>query len=181
MERLTIPTYVTHMTNSTRTESARPDPQKVLRAIDKRNFATLSTTSPADRPHGAGVLYEAVGTTLYVNTLRTSRKARNIAANPHVAVNIPIRRAPVGPPSTVQFQGTAEVLPPDHPNIVTLAAGGQLRSITKHGELENIDGCFLRITPNRKLITYGLGMSLYRLIRDPLKAGGETDLNDLER
>lgn len=189
MERLTHLTYLARMIDSTHTQtvsappsqSARPDPRKVLRAIDKRSFATLSTASAADRPHGAGVLYEAIGTTLYVNTLRTSRKARNIVANPHVAVNIPIRRLPVGgPPSTVQFQGTAEVLAVDHPDIVSLAASGQLKSITSHGELENPDGCFLRITPNRKLITYGLGMSLYRLIRDPLNAGGEVDLTDLE-
>lgn len=188
MERLINPAYVAHMIDSTHTEtvsaspnlSVRPDAEKVIRAINKRSFATLSTTSAADRPHGAGVIYEAVGSNLYVNTLRTSRKARNIAANPHVGVVIPIRRVPVGgPPSTVQFQGTAEVLAPDHREIVSLVAEGRLKSITGHGELENPDGCFLRITPNRKLITYGLGMSLYRLIRDPLNAGGEVDLNDL--
>lgn len=189
MERLTHLTYVADMIDSSHTQtvsvpasvSARPDPEKVIRAIGKRSFAVLSTTSAADRPHGAGVLYEAVGTTLYINTLRTSRKARNIAANPHVGVVIPIRRVPTGgPPSTVQFQGTAELLAPDHPDIVSLAASGQIKSITKHGELDNPDGAFLRIKPNRKLITYGLGMSLYRLIRDPLNAGGQVDLNELE-
>ena len=77
--------------------------------------STLSTTSPAERSHVACVLYEAIGTTLYVNTLRTSRNARNAAANPHVAVAILIRRLPMGPPSTVQFQGTAEVLDVDGP------------------------------------------------------------------
>lgn len=184
MDRLVCIPYLARMTQLTDSkqvsaaprQSARPNPAKVLRAIRKRSFATLSTTSQADRPHAAGVLYEAVGTTLYVNTLRTSRKARNVASNPHVAVCIPIRRLPVGPPSTVQFQGTAEVLDLDDPDVISLVEAGQLKSITGHGELDEPDGCFLRITPNRKLITYGLGMSLPSLIRDPLNAGGSIEL-----
>ena len=160
-------------------EAANPEPVKVLKAIKKRSFATLSTTSPAERPHVAGVLYEAVGTTLYVNTLRTSRKARNVAANPHVAVAIPIRRLPVGPPSTVQFQGTSEVLDVDDPEIRALIDAGHLKSITSHDELDIPDNCFLRISPGRKLFTYGLGMSLLSLIRDPLSAGGSVNLDEL--
>ena len=101
-------------------QAANPEPTKVLKAIAKRSFATLSTTSPAHRPHVAGVLYEAVGTTMYVNTLGISRKARNVAANPQVAVAIPIRRLPAGPPSTVHFQGTADVLDVDDPEIRAL-------------------------------------------------------------
>jgi len=188
MDRLTTIAYVADMKQPTHTqqpstapsESHRPDPDNVMRAIRKRSFATLSTTSSADRPHGAGVLYEAVGTTLYVNTRRQSRKARNVAANPHVAVCIPIRRVPLGPPSTVQFQGTAEVLDLDDPDVVSLVDAGRLKSITGHGELDEPGGCFLRITPHRRLITYGLGMSLYALIRDPLNAGGSVDMNELE-
>lgn len=160
-------------------EAAGPELAKVLKAIEKRSFATLSTTSSAKRPHVAGVLYEAVGTTLYVNTLGTSRKARNIAANPRVAIAIPIRRLPVGPPSTVQFQGTAEVLDVDGPEIRALIEAGRLKTITSHGELDIPDSCFLRIAPGRRLITYGLGMSLLSLIRDPLNAGGTLDLDEL--
>jgi Pyridoxamine 5'-phosphate oxidase len=35
-----------------------------------------------------------------------------------------------------------------------------------------VDGCFLRITPAGVLHTYGLGLPLRRLVRDPLNAGG---------
>jgi hypothetical protein len=159
----------------------------VLAAITKRSFATLSTASAANRAHVAGILYaavvdqtndEAAGFALYVNTLRSSRKARNIAGNLHVGVCIPIRRLPVGPPSSVQFQGAAEVLDKDDPRIAELLDGGHLRSITSHGELDLPDGCFIRITPGRKLITYGLGMPLHRLIRDPLHAGGSVTLDE---
>lgn len=153
----------------------RPDPTRVHRAIEKRAFATLATTSPAGRPHVAGVLFETVDNVLYVNTLLTSRKARNVLANPHVAVVVPIRRLPIGPPSTVQFQAGASVLDPDDPQIRHLVAGGHLKSITSHGELDIADGCFLRIPLPERLITYGLGMPIRRLIADPLSGGGVVD------
>lgn len=161
---------------TTTTYMARPDPEAVVRAIRRRSFCTLATVSAKNRPHAAGVLYESVGTTLYVNTLRTSRKARNVAANPDVAVCIPVRRLPVGPPSSVQFQAHAAIADNDDPEIARLLGGGHLRSITGHGELDNPDGCFLRITPTGRVNTYGLGMSLRQLLRDPLGAGGSVEL-----
>jgi Pyridoxamine 5'-phosphate oxidase len=154
-----------------------PDLGQVVRAIAKRSFCMLATTSPRGRPHVAGVLYQAIGTTLYINMSRDGRKAHNIADNPYVAVSIPIRRLPVGgPPSTVQFQGWAEILGFDHPDIVRMVGAGELRRLTRHGELDYSDGCFVRVTPLRRITTYGLGMSLLKLIRDPLHAGGSVDL-----
>jgi general stress protein 26 len=154
-----------------------PDLDQVVKAIAKRSFCMLATVSPSGRPHVAGVLYQAIGTTLYVNMSRDGRKARNVADNPYVAVSIPIRRLPVGgPPSTVQFQGRAEILGFDDPDIVRMVGAGELKNITSHGELDHPDGCFVRITPLRRLTTYGLGMSLLKLIRDPLHAGGTVEL-----
>lgn len=154
----------------------RPDPAQVRKAIDQRSFATLATTSPAGRPHVAGVLYEAAGDAIYVSTMRSSRKARNIEANPNVALVVPIRRLPVGPPSTVQFQSTAELLDRDGPEIRALVEAGELDSITGHGELELEGGCFLRVGLPRRLVTYGLGLPLRTLISDPLSAGGVVEL-----
>jgi hypothetical protein len=144
------------------------------RAITRRTYCTLATGS--SRPHVAGVIYAAVDGDLYISTLRDSRKARNIAANPRVAVTVPVRRLPIGPPATVQFQGSAEVLAVDDPEVVRLAAAGRLKPITGHGELDLPDGCVLRIRPGRRLVTYGLGMSLLRLLRDPLNAAGSVEL-----
>jgi general stress protein 26 len=141
-----------------------------------RGYAILATVSGAQRPHSAGILYQAVGTTLYVNTHRQSRKARNVAANPHIGLTIPGRRLPVGPPSAVQFQGTAEVLALDDPQVTRLVQGGELKKITSHGELDDPGHCFLRITPDRKVHTYGLGMSLWQLLKNPLGAAGQLRL-----
>lgn len=161
---------------SEKKDQIHPQPERVAKAIDRRSFCTLATVSPTNRPHAAGVLYETIGTTLYAHTSRTSKKARNIAANPHVGVCIPIRRLPVGPPSSVQFQAEAEVLAMDDPHIVELLESGRLKSITGHGELDLPEGCFLRITPARRINTYGLGMSLRQLLRNPLHAGGSVEL-----
>ncbi|CAA9380756.1 MAG: hypothetical protein AVDCRST_MAG66-258, partial [uncultured Pseudonocardia sp.] len=114
--------------------------------------------------------------TLYVHTHRTSRKARNVATSGRGFVCIPVRRLPVGPPSSIQFEATVEVLEADDPSVVALVADGSVKPITSHGELDDPDGCFLRITPTGTLHTFGLGMSLRRLMRDPLHAAGRVSL-----
>ena len=152
------------------------DARAVLETIGKRSFATVATTSPEGWPHAAGVLYAMSGDALYVSTMRSSRKARNILANPKVAVSVPVRRAPVGPPSNISFQTTARVLDLDDPELRAAAASGDLRSVTGHGELELPGGVFLRIALPRKVVTYGLGMSLLSLMRDPMHAAGVAHL-----
>ena len=150
--------------------------QDVIRALDRRSFCMLASVSAANRPHVAGVLYAAVDATLYVSTSLASRKARNIADNPHVGVCVPIRRLPIGPPSSLQFQATAAVLALDDPEVLRLVDAGKLKAITGHGELELPGGCFLRITPGRRITTYGLGMSIRQLLKDPLGAAGTVEL-----
>jgi general stress protein 26 len=135
------------------------------------DFAVLSTVSPAGHPHAAGVSYCAIDERLYVNTHRTSRKARNVAADARVGVVIPVRRLPVGPPFNVQFQGTATLLAQDDPEITTLLAHNELSKIVSHGELDEPDGCFLRIEPTRRVHTYGIGVSIMAIARDPLHNG----------
>ncbi|ASR34575.1 hypothetical protein BAY61_05770 [Prauserella marina] len=160
----------------------RPSLELVERLVARRSFCTLATTSRAGHAHAAGMLYQAVARDeanpqiLYLNTTLTSRKARNIAANPHVAVNIPVRRLPVGPPAAIQFQGVADLLGQDDPGLLRLVESGKLSSITSHGELDKPDGGFIRITPVRRLNTYGIGMSLPRFLRDPLHAAGTVEL-----
>lgn len=150
--------------------------QDVLEAIGKRSFATLATTSPEGWPHAAGVLYALSGGHLYVSTMRDSRKARNVAQEPRVAVTVPVRRAPVGPPSTIIFQTEARVLALDDPELRSAADAEELKAVTSHGELELPGGCFLQIALPRRVVTYGLGMSLLSLIRDPGHAAGVAHL-----
>jgi pyridoxamine 5'-phosphate oxidase-like protein len=152
-------------------------PEPILRLIAKRSFATIATTSSRGRAHVAGIAYDLVGRSLYASTDLTSRKARNIAANPGVALVIPVRRLPIGLPATIQFQSTAQIVARDDPHLRTLAAAGKLSSITGHGELDRAGGCFIHIGLPDRLLTYALGMSLYQLIRHPLDAAGTTLLD----
>jgi general stress protein 26 len=144
-------------------------------ALAENWFGMLATTSTENRPHVAGVLYALVGRDLYVNTDETSRKARNIADTGRAAVCIPINVAPDVPPLTASFQGTAELLPNDHPEIAELVASGRLAAITSHGELDRSGTCFVRITPGRQVATYGIGVSEEDMAADPLSAFGSVE------
>lgn len=156
----------------------RPEPSRIMKAISKRSTCMLGTVSSAGRPHVATVTYELVDDRLYVSTIASSRKARNVAAHPHVAVVIPVRRLPLGaPPSTIQFQATATLLAPDDREITTLAGDRRIDAVTGHGELDLPDGCFIRIHLPGRLRTYGLGMSLVELARHPLDGAGEVTLS----
>jgi general stress protein 26 len=144
--------------------------RQIRRAIRRRSYCTLATASSANRPLVAGVLYVAVDGLLYVSSLRTSVKVRNITSNDRVALCIPVRRFPVGPPFSIHLQGRADILDVDDAEIVERYRTGQLKRITSHGELTDPDACVIKITPTAKVATYGLGLSLREILRDPLHA-----------
>jgi general stress protein 26 len=150
-------------------------PDGVRRAIAKHSFCTLATSS-GNRPHVVGVLYAPVDGALYVSTLQSSKKAQNIRDNPRVAVCIPVRRYPMAPPFLVQFRATAELLGNQDPTVVHLVRARRLKKITGHGELDDPENCFVRIVPDRTVHTYGIGVPLRTLLRDPLHASRTFDL-----
>ncbi len=164
----------THAPITPAADSFTDDPahaRRILRTIAKRSFMTLATVSPAGRPHSAGVVYDAVGTSLWFHTMTTSRKARNIASNPYVGVTIPFRRLPAGPPFTIHFQAEAELVALDDPAVTSLIAGGELEAISGHGALEMSDAAFVRVVPTGAIHSYGPGARAIDLIRDPLNHG----------
>ena len=138
----------------------------VERAMAKHSFCVLATSSAANRPHAVGILYAAVGFDLYLLIGDDTVKARNIRANPRVAISIPVRTFPFAPPMAVQYQGSAELLPVDHPEIVPLLQAGRLKKITGMGALQTPGVVFVRVRPGRRITSYGLGMSVFSLLRD---------------
>lgn len=144
----------------------------VADAVARNAFCTVATSSADNRPHVAGVLYALVGRDLFVNTDATSRKARNVAENERVAVCVPVAADAGGPPFTASMQGTAAILSNTDPEIVRLVADGRLAAVTSHGELDRPGTCFLKITPGRRVATYGIGISEEELAADPLSAFG---------
>lgn len=149
----------------------------VRRALRGRSYCTIATASIAHRPHVSGVLYALVDQHFFVTTLTTSVKARNIRENARVAVCIPVRRYPVGPPFSIQFQGTAELLGVTDSVVTRALARGALKRITSHGELDHPDTCFVRIACPRRMAVYGLGAGLADLLRDPIAASYSIDVS----
>jgi hypothetical protein len=82
-----------------------------------------------------------------------------------------VRRLPVGPPFTVQFQTTAELVEVDDPLVRRLLDAGDLKNVTSHGELDLPDAVFIRMRMPRRVATYGIGVPLLSIIRHPLEGG----------
>jgi Pyridoxamine 5'-phosphate oxidase len=181
MYAMIVALFTTHMNNKHQYNTPLTQ-GLIFRLLAKRSFCTLATAktvsaSIAPQPHVAGVVYAFVDGVLYISTKRTSRKARNLSDNPNVFVCIPVRRMPLGaPPSTIQYASTATILSSRDPLIKQLSDAGKINAITSHHELEMPGGCFVRVEVPRTYLTYGLGMSLKVLARDPLNAGGRFDL-----
>ena len=142
----------------------------VRRELERRSFCTIATTSSAQYPHVAGVLYALVGDDLYVTMHDDSVKARNLAVNPRVAICVPIRKIPFGPPFAIQFQGMATMLSVSAPEIVALLKTDALKKIVASIDLDDPRNCFVCISPTRRITSYGIGVPLLQVIRDPVSA-----------
>lgn len=153
-----------------------PSPQRVWRSIERRSFCTLATSSAGNEPHVAGVLYAVADRVLYLTTQTRSRKGRNLRKNARVAVCIPVRAYPLGPPFCVQFRGTAELFSPKDPKMSALLGDRRLKGITSHGELDDPDTWFVRVVPDRRISTYGIGVPLRALLRDPISGSRTVDM-----
>ena len=162
------------MTNHTAEKTTDRQARLIATALRKKTFATLATVSPKGRSHSAGVVYDFVDGALWIHTVRDSRKGRNIAHNRHVGVSVPFRRLPVGPPYTVHCQGVAELVSLDDPVAVGHHEAGRLRSISGHGAMEMKGACFVRIDPTGTIHSFGPGVPILDLIRNPLEAGGRS-------
>lgn len=89
---------------------------------------------------------------------------------------IPVRRYPFGPPFCVQFRGTAELLRPEDPGLAPLLRDRRLKPITSHGQLDDPDSWFVRLVPDRRISTYGIGVPLRTLLRDPINGSRTIDV-----
>jgi hypothetical protein len=158
------------------------DYPRVLRTLRRQHFAVLSTSDTANHPASAGVTYglTQTGNAMYVMTRRHLLKARNIAANPHVSLVVPIKRRllwPV-PPATIQLRGRAHIL--DWTDLGGRDVFSRFllgRLITSSYEKLHSEGerriCFLRIDLDPAINTYMVGTSLWR-IHASMKSGTAT-------
>lgn len=170
------------MTNTTSLSTTTPEPpdhpiggvqhtRRVASVLASKSFATLATVSESGFPHSAGVVYVWVEGSMWIHTMRSSRKGRNIAHEPRVAITVPYRRLPAGPPFTLHFQARAVLVAMDDPTVRSLLDAGRLKHIAGHGALDEPDGVFVRVTPTATIHSYGPGARTLDLIRNPLHSG----------
>jgi hypothetical protein len=154
-----------------RTVAVAPTTDQIWRALAKASFAVVSYVTPTGQPRSSGVVYTTLDQRLYVVVAVDSWKARHIAASGRVAVTVPVRRGglmsllfPI-PPATISFPATAVVHSPDSPEgerVVT-----QLAHLLPPERRHDIR--IIEISPERRFVTYGVGVPLLRM-RNPALA-----------
>jgi general stress protein 26 len=157
--------------------------KRVLRELSAHNFAILSTVDQHGQPDSAGVTYgvsaRGGAVALYVMTRRHLKKARNIAHNPRVSLVVPLQRRVFRfvPPATIQLRGRAEILDwteVDGTNVFrSFWMGRQILSAYEKSRRKGETGvCFLKITLDPVIRTYGVGHSIWSLRRHMEAAAG---------
>lgn len=143
---------------------------RTRRELAKASFATIATASDRHRPHAVGNRYALIDDQLYIVVHEHSVKVLNICQNPHVAISVPVRKVPFFPPYAIQFQGTAGILPLDNPVIARLIEANAFKRISTRKDLAKPGKVVIRITPGKRLSTYGFGFSPLQIARDPQSA-----------
>lgn len=148
----------------------------VLKELKRRSFGVLSTVTRDNRSHSAGVFYSvspyARPLEIYLMTRTKLKKARNIMNNPNVSFVVPLRRRLLTfvPPACIEFQGHAETVDwKDETGVTAFKTSFMGRTISKAYDEMYLQGdtsiCFLKITPDPTIFTYGVGVSIWEMRR----------------
>ena len=134
--------------------------------IEKWPFGVLSFVTPKGESRSAGIMYQVKDRVLYVLTGEDTWKVRHIRSNPNVSMTVPIQRLPIRirqmPPAVISFSGVATILGLDE--IET-----ELRTRLTRGTGEMPGTCIIRIEPEGRFVTYGIGISAMEM-RHPDKS-----------
>jgi uncharacterized protein YhbP (UPF0306 family) len=162
-------------------------PEEVVAELRKHTFGIIGTVSRDGRPHATGVAYvtSPLGKplALYVVTDTSTKKVRNILNNPNVSFVVPIPRRliTVAPMSCIQFQGRARLLGTDDVGALetmkSTRMGRMMLGMAKR-MINELTGklCFIMITPDPVIHTYGVGLSLFQMRNSFGRARGKIEL-----
>ncbi len=145
---------------------------KEARKIMKKNmWLVLSTSNENGNPQSSVIVYESDGHNIYFTTGKNTLKARNMRKNNNVSITIPFRmnllhKLIPAPPAELHFKAKAQFLERDSEEVQTMLA-----RILKYEEKSGVksETVYLKITPEKKIATYGVGIKLLHL-RFPEKA-----------
>ncbi|MFX1294459.1 MAG: pyridoxamine 5'-phosphate oxidase family protein [Promethearchaeota archaeon] len=145
----------------------------VEKKLRKKKFGFLGTITPEGSPHVAGVMYAVSPPQeklyLYIITSTDTKKARNIRINPRISFAIPfphyILRFP--PDFCIQFQGCAEILSFNDPDGQEAIRSRRLmKRMLRKIPLDTTEEIIIRISPDKKIFGFGLGMNIFKLVRN---------------
>lgn len=142
--------------------------------VEKRVFAVLAYVTPKSHARSAGIVYLVRDRVLYIGTGKDSWKAKHIARNPNVALNVNIpKRIPFLPwikipDATISFAASARMLPVDQTEPAILDA--LLEGMADDPEIRE-GSIVVEVRPVGDFVTYGIGVPLLDM-RDPKKARG---------
>lgn len=146
---------------------------KIIKKIRKNKFGFLGTVTPEGRPHVAGVMYAlsppGEKISLYIMTGTDVKKTKNIRKNPNITFAIPFPHYIIrfAPDFCIQFQGKAEILPFNDPKAQDAFNQKRLmRRMLKKISLDTQDEIIIRIIPDKKIHGFGLGISLFKLLKN---------------
>ena len=146
--------------------------------VGKQLFAVLSWVTPKAEARSAGIVYIVRDRKLYIGTGASSWKAKHIAKNPSVALNVLIqKRIPFMPwikipDATIAFRGKAAVR--DVSELDPAIMAQLIKGMSDDPEI-HADNCILEVEPEGHFVTYGVGVSLTAM-RDPRKAEGRVSV-----
>ncbi len=155
-----------------------PDFAYIEKRIRKRTFGVLGTVDGRGRPHSTGLVYGVAPKdhpfALYVLTGAKYKKTRNVKRNPAVSFVIPFPHHWLRfiPDYVVQFQGTATILPVDDEIAVEsfshrMILRENLKAAEKIArERTDDEAVFIKITPDRKIHVFGLGIGPMTMLRN---------------
>ena len=145
--------------------------------LRRKTFGVLSTISRDGSSQTTGILYAVsppgAAFRLYLITVRSYLKARNIARNPQISFLVPYPHAllPFVPASCISFSATAEILPPDDLEGREAFTANRILRMNLAEANAMADGIFLRIRPKRSVHCYGIGFGLMTIARNPAVCG----------
>lgn len=154
--------YLEHMKN------LEEEYQKQL----KKNFwLVLSTVNKNMQPHSCVVVYQSDGESIFIQTGKTTVKAKNIMKNNQISVTIPIRKNLMhkfipAPPAEIHFKGKAELLPFEDEYARKVFKKYLTHELNEEIKAESI---WIKVSPSKRINTYGIGVKLWNM-RNPTKA-----------
>lgn len=145
----------------------------VEKQLRKKKFGFLGTITPDGRAHVAGVMYSVSppGKKLkfYVITGATVKKAKNIKQKSQISFAIPFPHYLIrfAPDFCIQFQGQAEILPFNDPEGQEAIKNQRImKRMLERIPLDTTNEIIIRIIPDEKIHGFGLGMSIFKLLKN---------------